>query len=147
MNSTGNRGLKNKLTEDSVKKIEKLFNCGISKNENSYSFNIKNSKNQPSISIDIFTEPENQGLISVYSENSHLQLQSCSGFIISDMLEEVIFYSDCGDKISGLIISKRGDCALYSNVEKNILKSNFMDLNSEKLLSAVALSVLEPLND
>ena len=147
MNSTGNSGLKNKLTEKSVLEIEKLFNCGITKNENSFSFNIKNSKNQPSISIDIFIEPENQGLISVYSENSHLQLQSCTGFIISNMLEEVIFYSDCGYKISGLIISKRGDCSLYSNVDKTTLKSNFMDLNSEKLLSAVALSVIEPLND
>jgi len=42
-----------------------------------------------------------------------------------------------------LIISKQGDCSLYSNVDKKTLSSDFLNLNSEKLLSAVALSVIE----
>jgi len=62
------------------------------------------------------------------------------------MLEEVIFISEMKDKISGLIISKQGDCSLYSNVDKSILNKDFSELNSEKLLSAVALSVTESVN-
>jgi hypothetical protein len=57
------------------------------------------------------------------------------------MLEEIIFISETESFISGLIVSKQGDCALYSNVDKKILQSDFSELNSEKLLAAVALSV------
>ena len=72
-----------------------------------------------------------------------MQLQSCNYFIISRMLEEAIFYTENGSKISGLIISSKGDCSLYANVDKSVLAADFMNLNSEKLLSAVALSVIE----
>ena len=99
------------------------------------------------LGIDIFREENNENLVSVYTENSHLQLQNCSGFIISEMLEEVIFISDTVDFISGLIISKQGDCSLYSNVRKSLLNKDFMNLSSEKLLSAVALSVTEQNSD
>ena len=59
------------------------------------------------------------------------------------MLSEVIFIVETGEKISGMIISKQGDCSLYANVEKSILSSDFTGLSSEKLISAVALSLTE----
>lgn len=137
----------NRLTKESLKELSSFFNTEFKTEGNSFTFNIQNTKNKASISLDILIEDSEDILISVYSENSHLQLQSCDGFIVSEMLEEVIFYSDCNTKISGLIISKQGDCALYSNVDKSILRKDFMDLNSEKLLSAVALSILDSLNN
>ncbi|TRZ66371.1 hypothetical protein D4R20_00670 [bacterium] len=59
------------------------------------------------------------------------------------MLEEIIFISETENHISGLIISKQGDCSLYSNVEKDLLKKDFMELDSEKLLAVVALSLAD----
>lgn len=138
-----NSEYKKVLNEKNLEELEKLFNIKLIKNENSYSFKIANSKLNNSIVLDIYIEDNNDNLVSLYSENSHLQLQSCKYFIISHMLEEVIFYTDSGNKISGLIISRKGDCSLYSNVDKSTLSSDFMSLNSEKLLSAVALSVIE----
>jgi hypothetical protein len=131
---------KKQLTEQNLKDLENLFNIKYNRTGTVYSFTVLNSRLKNSIVLDIFID---DNLISVYSENSHLQLQNCREFIISAMLEEVIFYSENNDKISGLIISKAGDCSLYANVDKNTLKSDFTDLNSEKLLSAVALSVIE----
>lgn len=138
-----NNEYKKVLNEKNLEELEKLFDIKLVKNENSYSFRITNSKLNNSIALDIYLDENCDNLISLYSENSHLQLQSCKYFIISQMLEEVIFYSDSGNKISGLIISRQGDCSLYSNVDKLTLSSDFMSLNSEKLLSAVALSVIE----
>lgn len=131
------------LNSENLATLEQLFDVKLIKNENSYSFSIANAKLKNSIALEIFLDSEGDNLISLYSENSHLQLQSCRYFIISQMLEEIIFYSETESKISGLIISKQGDCSLYSNVDKKTLSSDFLNLNSEKLLSAVALSVIE----
>jgi len=131
---------KKQLREQNLKYLENLFNVKFNNNGTVYSFIVRNPRLKNSVALDIFMD---DNLISVYSENTHLQLQNCTEFIISAMLEEVIFYSENNDKISGLIISKSGDCSLYANVDKNTLKSDFTDLNSEKLLSAVALSVID----
>ncbi|MBI5402522.1 MAG: hypothetical protein HY959_03920 [Ignavibacteriae bacterium] len=137
----------NILNKESIKKIESLFGCSFEDSGESLSLRIKNIKSKNYISLDIFLEPGNSGLISVYTDNAHLQLQSCSGFILSNMLEEVIFISESGDSVSGLIISKQGDCSLYANVKKELLNKDFMELSSEKLLAVVALSVVESTKD
>ena len=131
---------KKQLTERNLSDIEKLFDVKLSRSENVCSFSVLNSRLKNSIALDIYLD---DNLISVYSENTHLQLQNCREFVISSILEEVIFYSENSDKISGLIISKSGDCSLYAEVDRNTIKSDFTDLNSEKLLSAVALSVID----
>jgi hypothetical protein len=137
----------NLLNKESLSKIESLFGRKFEDQGDSFALKIRNIKNKNFISLEIFFEEENTGLISVYTDNAHLQLQSCSGFILSNMLEELIFISESDDKISGLIISKQGDCSLYSNVKKELLNKDFMELSSEKLLAAVALSVVESAKD
>ncbi len=131
------------LNESNLRELENLFEMKFLKNEKTYSLKIQNSILKSNIALDIYLDPSEDNLISLYSENSHLQLQSCRYFIISNMLEEVIFYTESDNKISGLIISKKGDCSLYANVDRSTLVADFMNLNSEKLLSAVALSVIE----
>ena len=123
--------------------MEDLFESKFTVSGNSYSINVVNSKIKKVINLEIIIESASECLISVYTDYSHLQLQSCMGFIISKMLEEVIFISETNEKISGLIVSKQGDCSLYSNVDKSIFSKDFMELSSEKLLAAVALSVAD----
>jgi len=131
------------LNVENLKLIEELFELNFSVSDNTYTFVLSNSLTRNSISIDIIFEKDNDNLISVYSQNSHLQLQSCKDFIISSLLEEIIFFTINNEKISAIIISKKGDCSLYANVDKSILRADFMTLHSEKLLSAVALSIIE----
>ncbi len=138
-----NSEYKKVLNRENLSILESLFDVKMIKSDISYSFTITNSKLKNNIALDIFLDTEGDNLVSVYSENSHLQLQSCKNFIVSQMLEEIIFYSENENTVSGLIISKQGDCSLYSNVNKKTISSDFLNLNSEKLLSAVALSVIE----
>ncbi len=131
-----------------LNKIEELLGVKFSENERTLSLKIMNLKNNSPISIDVDFEesvsPEEEHcLVSVYTNNCHLQLQNCNKIIVSSMLEEMIFVSESGNFISGMIISKQGDCSLYSNVDKKTLSSDFTTLSSEKLLSAIALSVTE----
>ncbi len=135
----------NNSIKELLKQVENLFEMEFAVEGASHSLQLRNQKDGSKIHIDIIPDSPEEDLllISVYTNNCHLQLQACSRIIISKMLEEVIFISEAGDKISGLIISRQGDCSLYSNVNKKVLNSDFAELNSEKLLSAVALSVTE----
>lgn len=123
--------------------FENLFNVKPVKSGKSVSFNLLNQQKKTEISIEIIAESDDNALVSVYTENAHLQLQNAKYFLISEMLSEAIFISETEDMISGLIVSSQGDCSLYSNVSKNILKGDFADLSSEKLIAAVALSLAE----
>ncbi len=123
--------------------FEKLFKIKLLKTENSVSFNIANQQKKSEISLEIIPESDDNALISVYTENAHLQLQNAKYFLLSEMLSEVIFISETENEISGLIISSQGDCSLYSCVSKSILKGDLMNLSSEKLIAAVALSLAE----
>jgi hypothetical protein len=125
-----------------IEKSENLFESKFVISETSYLLSIKNQKNKSDVSLEIIKD-NGVHLISVYTNNCHLQLHSCSHFLVSDMLEEILFVSAGKDYISSIIISKQGDCSLYSNVKKEILSSDFANLNSEKLISAVALSITE----
>ena len=137
---------KNKIRQADIDKIEVLFSETFKKTDSSILINIRSSKINSNISVELFPDESTSYLVSVYTNNTHLQLQSCSSIIVSEMLEEVRFISEPEEMISGLIVSKQGDCALYSNVNKKVLKTDFSELNSEKLLSAIALSITETLN-
>ncbi|MFC1565212.1 hypothetical protein ACFL6G_09770, partial [candidate division KSB1 bacterium] len=84
-------------------------------------------------------------LISVYTNNTHLQLHFCSGYVVSDMLGEVTFIGEDKDKLSGLTIEKEAACSLYSNVDKKLLSGDFTQLGPEVMLSGIALSLTEHL--
>ncbi|HCA42444.1 MAG TPA: hypothetical protein DEP28_04245 [Bacteroidetes bacterium] len=141
----------NDKNKDIISGIEKLFDTSFRITDNSIILDIRNEVTHYKIHLEMFPDDvkgdEENYLVSVYTNNCHLQLQNCKRIIISQMLEEIIFISETSDKISGLIVSKRGDCSLYSNVDKDVLSKDFSELNSEKLLSAVALSVSEEIPD
>jgi hypothetical protein len=140
-------GIINGKNKEIIAGIEKLFDTSFKSAENSIILDIKNEQTNFRIHLEMFVDnsenDEDNYLISVYTNNCHLQLQNCKRIIISQMLEEIIFISETETKLSGLIVSRKGDCALYSNVNKDVLSKDFAELNSEKLLSAVALSVSE----
>ncbi len=82
-------------------------------------------------------------LVTVYTQNSHLQLHFCSGFVVSPMLHEVTFIGESGGKLAGLIVEREGGCSLYANVERDILSGDFTNLGPEVMLSGIALSLSE----
>ncbi len=82
-------------------------------------------------------------LITVYTVNAHLQLQFCSGFVVSEMLGEVTFIGMTGGKLSGLIIEKGAACSLYANVDAELLSGDITQLGPEVMMSSIALSLTE----
>lgn len=89
-------------------------------------------------------------LVSVYATNSFLQLQGCTGFVASEELGEVIFFSKTGapnGATSGLVVEREAGSSLYANVADRLLSADFTQLPPEVMMSAVALSLSETLFD
>lgn len=82
-------------------------------------------------------------LVTVYTQNSHLQLHFCTGYVVSGMLNEVTFIGGSGGKMCGLIIEREGGCSLYANVDRKILSGDFTNLGPEVMLSGIGLSLSE----
>lgn len=106
------------------------------------------------LAVEIYPEvniPESVGaesstaLVSVYGSNSFLQIQGCTGVVASEELGEVIFFARESGRVSGLVVERRAGCSLYANISEKLLSSNFTQLPPEIMMSAVALSMSEPL--
>lgn len=107
------------------------------------------------VTLEILTDlhlPEGLGegsgaLISVYAASSFLQLQNCTGFLASQELGEVIFFSKRSGTTSGLVVEREAACSLYAHVEDRLLSADFTQLPPEFVMSSVALSMTEDLFD
>lgn len=110
-------------------------------------FEIKKQDPTRYISLEIYTNLQigksKGNLISVYTANSHLQLHFCSGYVYSELLGEITFFSESNNTVSGLIIEKEGGCSLFSNVDKETLSGDFTQLAPEVMISSIALSLME----
>ena len=82
-------------------------------------------------------------MIVVYAGGAHLQLHNCSGYVTSDDLGEVTFVSETGSQISGIVVERDAACSLYSNINRELISSDFTKFGVEVMLSGVALSLAE----
>ncbi|HNW60599.1 MAG TPA: hypothetical protein PKI62_13045 [bacterium] len=130
-----------------IDRISKVLAVAPKHVDNKYRFIIENHETQQHISLEIYPDipiGDHTGhLISVYTPTSHLQLHFCTGFIASDLLGEVTFVSECGSRVSGLIVEKNAGCSLYANVESRLLSGDFSTMGPEVMLSGIALSLAE----
>ncbi len=136
-----------KITREDIEKIAKALDAKIKEYQNHFRLEVKNVERKLSLFLEIYPDLEIDGhkniLISVYGPLTHLQLHNCTGYVISDLLEEITFISESGDKISGLTVEKQGGCSLYSNVDRKVLSGDFTRFGPEVILSSIALSLAE----
>lgn len=132
---------------DDFEKIGNVLGVKPKFDTNVYRYDILKENSIRHLSLEIYpdiTIGKSKGnLISVYSINAHLQLHFCTGYVASEILGEVTFYTDQCDKVSGLIVEKGGGCSLFSNVDRKILSGDFTQLAPEVMMSSIALSLME----
>jgi hypothetical protein len=135
------------FTNEDFKKIGTILGVEPKFISNMFRYEIQKEDLIRRISLEIYPNipiGKNIGnLISVYTINSHLQLHFCSGYVASEILGEVTFFSEKLGIISGLIIEKEGGCSLFSNVDKEVLSGDFTKLAPEVMMSSIALSLME----
>lgn len=112
-----------------------------------YRLEVINEEENRKLALEIHLGMEVKGdelnMVSVYAQNSFLQLHHCTAFIASDILQQVTFFGRQNERTSGLIVEKGAGCSLYANVSEAILNSDFTQLPDDLMMSAIALSLTE----
>jgi len=133
--------------EADFKKLSKILCVPAKHKGNNIRFELEGKGVDRKLALEIYPNiaigNRRGNLVSVYTSTAHLQLHFCSGFVVSEMLNEVTFIGEYSGKLSGLIIEKEGGCSLYANVDREILSGDFTRLGPEIMLSGIALSLTE----
>ncbi len=137
------------FTKKAIDKISKVLAVTPKQLGNKFRFMVENQETKQHISLEIYPDipigNDVGNLISVYTPTSHLQLHFCTGYVASEMLGEVTFISECGSRVSGLIVERVGGCSLYANVSAKLLSGDFSKMGPEVMMSGIALSLAEQL--
>jgi hypothetical protein len=112
-----------------------------------FRFEVTNEEEKRRLALEIHlgleVKGENSNMVSVYAQNTFLQLHNCTAFIASDMLQQVTFFGRQNERTSGLIVETGAGCSLYANVSETILNSDFTQLPEDLMMCAIALSLTE----
>lgn len=139
--------MKKKFSEADIEKIAKILNCEWKFRGNNYRFTLEDIDNNRKLSLEIYPDIQigqaRGNLISVYTANTHMQLHFCQGFVVSEMLGEVTFYSEKDERVTGLIVEREVGCSMYSNVERSVLSGDFSNMGPEVMLSGIAMSLTD----
>ena len=135
------------FTAKNIEKIKKVLNVPVKNLGNYYRMVLENTENKHRLALEIYPDipmgKSSGAMISIYTTNTHLQLQFCTGFVVSESLGEVTFFGETENKISGLIVDKTASCSIYANVDRSILSGDLSKLGPEVMMSSIALSLTE----
>ncbi len=133
--------------ETDIQKVAQVLDTQAKFSGNSWRLVVHDQESGRKIAVEIYSNiPIGSGegnLISVFTQDSHLELHFCTGYVVSESLGEVTFVAESGGKVSGLIVEKTASCSLYANVDRSILSGDFTQMGPEVVLSGVALSITE----
>ncbi len=136
-----------RFTEKDIEEIGKVLAAKPIQRVDNYRFVLENKPEQRKLSLEIYPNipigDAEGSLVSIYTMNTHIQLHFCTGYVSSESLGEVIFFSEYQGRLSGVIVEKGAGCSVYANVNRTILSGDFTQLAPEVMLSGIALSVAE----
>ena len=138
-----------KFTPEKFIEIEEVLDTKFVKRKDQYRAVLLNTEKGRKLTIEIYPDiniGEKKGnLVSIFTPYTHSQLHFCSGFVASDVLEEVTFFAEFKGHVSGVIVERQAGCSIFTNVDTKLLSGDFTKLAPEVMLSGIALSLTEPL--
>lgn len=136
------------FTKENIDAIARVLNCEAKPlGDDVFRLVIKNEAEGRKLALEIHLgldiDGQQSNMVSVYAQETFLQLHNCTAFIASDLLQQVTFFGNEHKRISGLIVEKGAGCSFYANVNEAILNSDFSQLPEDLMMCAVALSLTE----
>jgi hypothetical protein len=135
------------FSDDIIRKIAAVLGVEARHYGNHYRFEVLGHEPERRVSFELYPSipigDVEGALATVYTPNSNLQLQHCTGVVASELLGEVTVFAEADGKTSGIIIEREGACSFYANVDRTLLSGDFTRLGPEVMLSGIALSLTE----
>ncbi len=139
------------FSEENIAAIAKILDTSPKKSGQVYRFEVAHKQTGRKMALEIhmglsLDKEEKTNLVSVYTQDSFLQLHNCTAFVASELLNQITFFGKEANRISGLIVEKEAGCSLYANVKEALLKGDFTELPPEVMMCSVALSLTESID-
>lgn len=136
--------------ENDIKKISDLLESIPQLHESGYTWTMRNEELKDKLIFTLYTNlvgidgntDENCNLISILTQMGTIELHNCTSYMLFEP-DEVIFISATADKISSLIVGKKGTISLYTNIDKKLIGADFAELDTAYIMSAMQLALTE----
>lgn len=133
--------------EQDIQEICKVLNAKCHEHEGSWTLQLVNNETKQSLVVSIYNKvklgkTKSGSLISVQTLHGYFEIHDLIGYLIFEP-DEVIFVQSDNTSVSCMIIGKQCTCSLFTNINKEILKSDFNTLDPAVLMSAMQLSLTE----
>lgn len=130
-----------------IKKISSILDCEPKSIGNSTTWALTNKEIKQQLFLTVNNDVQLGGnqtgtLVSVQTQHGYFELHDCNQFITFEP-EEIIFLSNGIDHVSCLVIGKSGTCSLFGKVNKGLIGTDIVKLDSAVLLAAMQLSLTE----
>ena len=93
------------------------------------------------IYLTLFSGADGIEMISAQTTYGYFELHDVAGVLPVEP-DEIIFFSESDEKVSGMVISQGGACSLFSNVERANLSADPVSLEPSEILSAMQLGLI-----
>ncbi|ROL62402.1 hypothetical protein D9V86_00865 [Bacteroidetes/Chlorobi group bacterium ChocPot_Mid] len=133
--------------EKDIQSICKILNAKCQEHNGSWTLQLTDSDTKQSLVVSIYNniqlgKNKSGSLISVQTLHGYFEIHDLIGYLIFEP-DEVIFVQSSIEAVSCMIIGKKCTCSLFTNINKEILKSDFNTLDPAVLMSAMQLSLTE----
>ena len=140
------------FTVENIETIAKILDTDAKPlGEDVFRLELKHAESDRKLALEIHlgldVKGDSMNMVSVYANNTFLQLHNCTAFVASEILNQVTFFGTSGSKTSGLIIEKEAGCSLYANVDEVIKLGDFTQLPDDLMMCGIALSLTESMDD
>lgn len=137
-----------KFTQKDYDKIAGILNTTCLDKSSHHRFELMNEESHLQLNLEIFTDVEfadkSGNLVNVFTNYGIHQLHDCTGYVASDLLGEIIFFSESTYRVNAVVIEKAGGYSVYSNVDKKLINADFAQMSPEIMMTGVSLSLIEP---
>lgn len=130
------------LTADTVSQIAQLLEARKEALGNDIVLHVGEREGASVVVLTVASLADSSAVLSAQTVHGYFELHNVQRFVRVEP-DEVIFVSEEGGRISGLVIGREGTCSLFANVDRRTLSTDFATLEPPLLLAAMQLGLAE----
>jgi hypothetical protein len=129
-----------------VEEITNFLNVSPEQSLNCYTWKLHDAETNSFLFLSLFTDIEFNGnrnnLISVQTKFGYFELHNFNEILFLEP-NEIAFVQFDEKKINCLVVGKNCTCSLYSNIDREIIRSKMSEIDPAFLLSALQLALID----
>lgn len=130
------------LQREQINQLATLLSAELTTNDSEYVLRIGGGEGGPAIVLSISFLQNQSVVLSAQTSYGYFELHGVARMVPVEP-DEVIFVTEDGQKVSGLVVGRNGACSLFANVERSLISADLSTIEPALLLAAMQLGLTE----